>query len=170
MSPAPSEELVAEYRRGYQDGLDDRMKISTNAAPQMPAESGARNQSAVAAPFAASETEPRASWVKFAQAAGETPEGIAHRALVNIASISPLSTVSPREIARTALDAADMLRQAQPSARAACAWTQDADGIYHTGCGNAWFFDTGTVAENKAKFCLYCGGDLIAKEHEDDPV
>lgn len=24
----PSEELVAEYRRGYQDGLDDRMKIS----------------------------------------------------------------------------------------------------------------------------------------------
>lgn len=51
-----------------------------------------------------------------------------------------------------------------------CHWTQDEDGIYHTGCGNAFTFDSGTAAENRAKFCQYCGGDLIATEHVDEPA
>lgn len=38
-----------------------------------------------------------------------------------------------------------------------CEWKQDEDGIYHTGCGNAFYFDNGTLKENKQKFCGYCG-------------
>lgn len=43
-----------------------------------------------------------------------------------------------------------------------CEWKQDDDGIYHTGCGEAFTFDSGTATENKAKFCQYCGGNLRA--------
>ena len=50
-------------------------------------------------------------WVKVAHALGETPEGIILRALINVASISPLSTASPQEIAKTALVAAGVLKR-----------------------------------------------------------
>jgi hypothetical protein len=45
--------------------------------------------------------------------------------------------------------------------QAACAWTPDDDGVYHTACGHVFFFDTGTIADNKQKFCGYCGGSLV---------
>lgn len=48
----------------------------------------------------------------------------------------------------------------QSAIRETCAWEQDEDGNYHTGCGHIFFFDTGTAEENEAKFCLYCGGHL----------
>ncbi|MCR4374192.1 MAG: hypothetical protein NUW22_05025 [Acidobacteria bacterium] len=48
--------------------------------------------------------------------------------------------------------------------RKTCAWAVDDDGIYHTGCGHAWFFDTGTPAENQQQFCGYCGGALETKQ------
>lgn len=38
-----------------------------------------------------------------------------------------------------------------------CKWTQDEDGLYHTECGNTFYFDSGTLKENKQKFCGYCG-------------
>lgn len=38
-----------------------------------------------------------------------------------------------------------------------CCWEKDEDGIYHTACGDAFFFDTGTWAENGCVFCTYCG-------------
>jgi hypothetical protein len=47
--------------------------------------------------------------------------------------------------------------------REACPWTPDDDGVYHTGCGNAFFFDTGTADENRAHFCQYCGKPLSAQ-------
>lgn len=42
-----------------------------------------------------------------------------------------------------------------------CVWTVDEDGQYDTGCGGKWFFDSGTPAENKARFCIYCGAPLV---------
>lgn len=47
-----------------------------------------------------------------------------------------------------------------------CAWTEDDDGVWQTGCGNAFFFDTDGPIENKQKFCGYCGGELKAKRVE----
>lgn len=44
-----------------------------------------------------------------------------------------------------------------------CEWTEDADGIWHTGCGHTFFFDTDGPVENKQKFCGYCGLALSAK-------
>ena len=41
-----------------------------------------------------------------------------------------------------------------------CEWSEDADGIWHTSCGHAWFFDTGTPEENEARWCIYCGAPL----------
>ncbi len=41
-----------------------------------------------------------------------------------------------------------------------CVWTRDEDGIYDTGCGNRWFFDTGDADENRCIFCPYCGKPL----------
>ena len=42
-----------------------------------------------------------------------------------------------------------------------CLWTPDEDGVFDTACGGRWFFDTGTPAENKARFCMYCGAPLL---------
>lgn len=50
--------------------------------------------------------------------------------------------------------------EARNPERAACRWTPDEDGVYDTECGGRWFFDSGTPAENKAAFCMYCGNAL----------
>ena len=42
-----------------------------------------------------------------------------------------------------------------------CEWTHDADmDAWETACDNAWQFTEGTPADNKAKFCPYCGGEI----------
>lgn len=38
-----------------------------------------------------------------------------------------------------------------------CNWEIDDDGIYETGCANAFFCDSGTIVENDFVFCPYCG-------------
>jgi hypothetical protein len=46
-----------------------------------------------------------------------------------------------------------------------CGWTFDVDqGMYDTGCGQAWIFSEGlTLAENKVKFCPFCSGAVREK-------
>lgn len=42
-----------------------------------------------------------------------------------------------------------------------CIWREDEDGIWHTACGNAFYFDAGgTPEEHGQKFCGYCGKPL----------
>lgn len=48
-----------------------------------------------------------------------------------------------------------------------CRWTPDADGVYQTACGHAFFFDTGTPLENQHHFCGYCGARLIEKRSDE---
>jgi len=38
-----------------------------------------------------------------------------------------------------------------------CTWTEDPDGIWHTSCGHAHEFNTGTPEENDHRYCPYCG-------------
>ena len=38
-----------------------------------------------------------------------------------------------------------------------CTWTQGAYGIWHTSCGQAHEFTTGTPEENEHRYCPYCG-------------
>jgi hypothetical protein len=45
-----------------------------------------------------------------------------------------------------------------------CIWTVDKEGVWETGCDNAFFFDSGGVADNKFNFCPYCGKPLKAEE------
>lgn len=50
--------------------------------------------------------------------------------------------------------------------RASCTWCMDDDGVWHTGCGHAWQFECGGMAENGTKWCQFCGGLLavVAKD------
>jgi len=41
-----------------------------------------------------------------------------------------------------------------------CTWTEDPDGIWHTSCGQAHEFNTGTPEENDHLYCPYCGNML----------
>lgn len=43
-----------------------------------------------------------------------------------------------------------------------CAWTVDDDGIWNTGCGNAFMFEADGPHENGFKFCPYCGKGMDA--------
>lgn len=51
------------------------------------------------------------------------------------------------------------------SERRPCVWTEDEDGIWQTECGDAFAFDSGSPTENKAKFCQYCGAELVLVEY-----
>lgn len=63
-------------------------------------------------------------------------------------------------VASTLLGRAAAAIRARP-----CTWTlDDNDGFYNTACGGAFWFDNGTPAENKAKFCPYCGGALVVAD------
>lgn len=52
----------------------------------------------------------------------------------------------------------------QLAAKRQCVWTEDADGICETACGNAFVFNDGSPVEHDFKFCCYCGGEMIFKE------
>ena len=44
-----------------------------------------------------------------------------------------------------------------------CAWTEDEDGVWHTGCGTAWCSEVGGApADHKMRFCYHCGVTLAA--------
>jgi hypothetical protein len=48
-------------------------------------------------------------------------------------------------------------RKPLPDEENPCNWEVDSDGLYHTDCGNIFYFQNGTLEENKQKFCGYCG-------------
>jgi hypothetical protein len=45
-----------------------------------------------------------------------------------------------------------------------CIWKFDSDGFYNTACGQAFFFDTGNIKENKFIYCSYCRGKIKEKK------
>lgn len=47
-----------------------------------------------------------------------------------------------------------------------CQWTGDDDGVWHTDCGEAFFFGP---SENKMKFCGYCGKLLEEVKYVEPP-
>lgn len=49
-----------------------------------------------------------------------------------------------------------------------CRWSPDEDGVWFTGCNNAFAFDSGDPRENKFAFCPYCGKTLVVKEQHGD--
>lgn len=42
-----------------------------------------------------------------------------------------------------------------------CAWAEDDDGNWWTGCANAFCLEAGTPRDNGMCYCCYCGGKLI---------
>lgn len=51
-----------------------------------------------------------------------------------------------------------------------CQWTEDLDGKWDTACGEMFAFAHGGPKENKARWCQYCGGELVSVpyQHNDD--
>ena len=43
----------------------------------------------------------------------------------------------------------------------ACAWTDDSDGIWQTGCGEAHVFEVAGPVENHYVYCPYCGQHVV---------
>ena len=53
-----------------------------------------------------------------------------------------------------------------------CAWTQDDDGVWETGCHNRYEIIEGTPIENRMAFCCFCGKllqEVVAIDSEDRP-
>jgi len=46
-----------------------------------------------------------------------------------------------------------------------CQWSEDSDGNWDTSCGETFVFEHGGPKENKARWCQYCGGELVAVPH-----
>ena len=49
-----------------------------------------------------------------------------------------------------------------------CDWTENADGMLETTCGNAFQCEAGTPPDNGFKFCVYCGGRLIYEAYREN--
>lgn len=47
-----------------------------------------------------------------------------------------------------------------------CAWIDDKDGSWLTGCGEQFQFAEDESVENGFRFCPYCGGALVVAEIE----
>ena len=41
-----------------------------------------------------------------------------------------------------------------------CAWECGGEGNWETGCGGTFILNEGTPADNRMKFCCYCGKPL----------
>lgn len=48
-----------------------------------------------------------------------------------------------------------------------CAWTSDEDGLWYTPCNNIFVFIAGDPAENKFRFCPYCGRSLTFTPYQE---
>lgn len=60
-----------------------------------------------------------------------------------------------------------------PEPAAVCEWTLDYDGLWETGCGEAFTFVDGGLFENNFVFCYSCGRKIedvttIDKDEEDE--
>lgn len=42
-----------------------------------------------------------------------------------------------------------------------CKWIQSENGFYYTSCGETFEFANGDLSDNKARFCMYCGGRIV---------
>lgn len=64
--------------------------------------------------------------------------------------------------------------QSQDREDAFCVWHNDpeTDSTWETGCGNLFILNDGTPAENRMRFCCYCGRplvtDVVTAEDDDD--
>ena len=48
-----------------------------------------------------------------------------------------------------------------------CQWTEDADGVWESACGEMFIFETDGPRENGFLFCPYCGRKLTTQGHTD---
>lgn len=61
---------------------------------------------------------------------------------------------------RRSFDERGKVLEALGQGETTCAWTEDEDGVWHTGCGRAWCFEAGGPTANRVAYCPYCGKGL----------
>lgn len=49
-----------------------------------------------------------------------------------------------------------------------CTWSQNAEGNWETSCDEVYCIADGTPAENRMKFCTYCGLPVVEKVYEEE--
>ena len=59
------------------------------------------------------------------------------------------------------IEAMGVISRAVPILCKTCQWSENQNGVWDTACDKTFFFDADGPVENGAKFCLYCGGELI---------
>lgn len=97
---------------------------------------------------------------------------IHYRALELLKNAAPqVGSASSEDIPAAIASGALSYIGSTPNGRVNCQWVADDDGVYHTGCVNAFTFIDAGPKENHMKFCCYCGGNLVesilrGKHHE----
>ena len=56
--------------------------------------------------------------------------------------------------------AKQIIRDLIAEREAVCTWTEDASGIWHTDCGEAFEIQTGSPGQNGLRYCCFCGRRL----------
>lgn len=67
-----------------------------------------------------------------------------------------------RLLARAESDLWSAQRTLAQVAHRRCAWTET-DGLWLTGCDNAFTLEHGTPRDNGMAYCCYCGGELVQR-------
>lgn len=61
----------------------------------------------------------------------------------------------------------ELLKELIGAANEPCVWTEDEGGNWNTGCDNSFVIIEGSPAENKMRFCCYCGKPITEKPYVD---
>ena len=48
-----------------------------------------------------------------------------------------------------------------------CTWTEDSQGGWEATCGETWYLESGTPAENHYRYCPGCGRVIVVKQQEE---
>ena len=69
----------------------------------------------------------------------------------------------PFDVGLGLVEALNLISRAVPLlCRSSCQWSEDMEGNWDTACGETFSFHDGGPRENRARWCQYCGGELVA--------
>jgi len=96
----------------------------------------------------------------------------ATKTIIGAMRILAVDIISDDGVANAAIsESADRLEELSLPDERICKWTDNINSgrhNYSTECGNSFYFEIGTVKGNRAKFCMFCGGEIESERQADD--